>query len=51
MPKDPSFAARMLRRNPSFAILATLSLALDIGAKTAVFSVADGRRSRVRASA
>jgi predicted permease len=37
--KDVSYGARSLRRNPCFAIAAVLSLALGIGANTAVFSL------------
>jgi len=37
--RDLSYAARGLARNPGFAIAAVLTLALGIGATTAVFSV------------
>ena len=40
--RDFGYALRQLKRNPGFAITAILTLALGIGATTAVFSVAYG---------
>jgi predicted permease len=40
--RDLNFALRQLRRAPSFAVVAILTLALAIGSNTAVFSVVDG---------
>src|SRR5947208_16864967 len=44
--RDVGYAARMLRTNPAFAIVAILSLALGIGANTAIFQLIDVVRLR-----
>src|SRR5687768_9188918 len=40
--RDLRLGARVLRKNPGFSLIAIASIAIGVGANTAMFSVADG---------
>ena len=41
MPSDAAYAVRQLRKSPAFTAAAVLTLALAIGANTAIYQVLD----------
>lgn len=49
--RDPRYGARLLRRAPAFGLMAVISLALGIGANTAIFQLIDAVRLRTFARA
>ena len=40
--QDLRFGSRLLRKNPTFTVVSALTIALAIGANTAVFGIVDG---------
>src|SRR5262245_47513302 len=44
--RDVRYGARLLRRNPVFTLVATVSLALGVGATSSVFQLVDALRLR-----